>query len=72
MSFRGCGGVYVGLMIQREGSEGGLRLKVVVVGKMQRKGLEAIFLRFERERERVKEGNGVFSFLVLMLIVSSH
>ena len=52
MSFRGCGGVYVGLMIQREGSEGGLRLKVVVVvGKMQRKGMEAIFLRFERERE---------------------
>lgn len=51
MSFRGCGGVYVGLMIRREGSEGGLRLKVVVVGEMRRKGMEAIFLRFERERE---------------------
>lgn len=51
MSFRGCGGVHVGLMIRREGSEGGLRLKVVVVGEMRRKGMEAIFLRFERERE---------------------
>lgn len=70
MSFRGCGGVHVGLMIRREGSEGALRLKVVVVGEMRRKGMEAIFLRFERER--VKEGNGVFSSLVLMLIVTSH
>lgn len=72
MSFRGCGGVYVGLMIRREGSEGGLRLKVVEAGEMRRKGMEAIFLRFERERERVKERNGVFGFLVLMLIVTSH
>ena len=42
MSFRGCGGVCVGLMIRREGSEGGLRLKVVV-GEMRRKGMAAIF-----------------------------
>ena len=61
MSFRGCGGVYVGLMIQREGSEGGLRLKVVVVGKMRRKGMEAIFLRFERERES-ERGKWGFQF----------
>ena len=43
VSFRGCGGVCVGLMIRREGSEGGLRLKVVVVGEMRRKGMAAIF-----------------------------
>ena len=34
------------------------------------KGWQPSFLRFEREK--VKEGHGVFSFLVLMLIVSSH
>ena len=63
MSFRGCGGVYVGLMIRREGSEGGLRLKVVVVGEIRRKGMEAIFLRFERERERETErGKWGFQF----------
>ena len=45
VSFRGCGGVCVGLMTRREGSEGGLRLKVVVVGvgEMRRKGMAAIF-----------------------------
>lgn len=62
MSFRGCGGVHVGLMIRREGSEGGLRLKVVVVGEMRRKGMEAIFLRFERESERGKWGFQFSSF----------
>ena len=64
VSFRGCGdGVQVGLTGRREGSERSVRWEVV--GERRRRGMEAMFVGFEREREREREREKR-GFLVVM------